>query len=59
MNAATGDETNEINYLMSNVELSTATGEWVVKTYSQRNWVEVFYREALVMVRAKRISSQR
>ena len=59
MNAATGDETNEINYLMSNVELSTATGEWVVKTYSQRNWVEVFYREALLMVRAKRISSQR
>jgi len=45
--------------LMSNVELSTATGEWVVKTYSQRNWVEVFYREALLMVRAKRISSQR
>src|SRR4028118_6679 len=46
MNAATGDEANEIDYLMSNVELSTATGEWVVKTYSQRNWVEVFYREA-------------
>jgi hypothetical protein len=59
MNAATGDEASEIDYLMSNVELSTATGEWVVKTYSQRNWVEVFYREALVMVRAKRISSQR
>ena len=59
MNAATSDEASEIDYLMSNVELSKATGEWVVKTYSQRNWVEVFYREALVMVRAKRISSQR
>ena len=46
MNAATGDEASEIDYLMSNVELSTATGEWIVKTYSQRNWVEVFYREA-------------
>jgi hypothetical protein len=46
MNAATSDEASEINYLMSNVELSTATGEWVVKSYSQRNWVEVFYREA-------------
>jgi hypothetical protein len=34
------------SYLMTNVELSTATEEWVVKTYSQRNWVEVFYREA-------------
>jgi hypothetical protein len=31
---------------MSNVNLSTATEEWIVKTYSQRNWVEVFYREA-------------
>ena len=46
MNAATSDEASEIDYLSSNVELSTATGEWVVKTYSQRNWVEVFYREA-------------
>jgi hypothetical protein len=46
MNAATSDEASEIDYLMSNVELSKATGEWVVKTYSQRNWVEVFYREA-------------
>jgi hypothetical protein len=31
---------------MSKVELSTATGEWGVKTYSQRNWVEVFSQEA-------------
>ena len=46
MNAATGDEASEIDYLMSNVELSTATGEWIVRSYSQRNWVEVFYREA-------------
>lgn len=46
MNAATVEQTSEIDYLMTNVELSTATGEWVVKSYSQRNWVEVFYREA-------------
>ena len=46
MNAATYDEASDIDYLMTNVELSTATAEWVVKTYSQRNWVEVFYREA-------------
>jgi uncharacterized GH25 family protein len=46
MNTATGEQASEIDYLMTNVELSTATGEWVVKTYSQRNWVEVFYREA-------------
>ena len=46
MNAATVEQASEIDYLMTNVELSTATEEWVVKTYSQRNWVEVFYREA-------------
>ena len=46
MNAATFDEASEIDYLMTNVDLSTATEEWIVKTYSQRNWVEVFYREA-------------
>ncbi|CAD5967157.1 ProF [Planktothrix agardhii] len=31
---------------MTNVEVSKATGEWIVTTYSQRNWIEVFYREA-------------
>ena len=46
MNADTFDTATEIDYLMSNVDLSTATEEWIVKTYSQRNWVEVFYREA-------------
>lgn len=46
MNAATYDEATDIDYLITNVELSTATEEWIVKTYSQRNWVEVFYREA-------------
>jgi len=29
-----------------NVAGSIATPEWIVTTYSQRNWVEVFYREA-------------
>jgi hypothetical protein len=28
------------------VESQKATGEWFVKTYYHRNWVEVFYREA-------------
>ena len=31
---------------MTNVEAQKATPEWIVNTYSQRNWVEVFYREA-------------
>ncbi len=46
MNADTFDTATEIDYLMSNVDLPTATEEWIVTTYSQRNWVEVFYREA-------------
>ncbi|TAG37294.1 MAG: IS701 family transposase, partial [Oscillatoriales cyanobacterium] len=46
MNAETFDTATEIDYLMTNVDLSTATEKWIVKTYSQRNWVEVFYREA-------------
>ena len=59
MNAATYESASEFDYLMTNIDWETATGEWLVKTYSQRNWVEVFYREACVLVRAKRISSER
>jgi hypothetical protein len=33
-------------YEIANVDLSTATAEWIVNTYAQRNWIEVFYREA-------------
>jgi Transposase DDE domain len=46
MNAATFSEASEIDYLMTNVELSKATAEWIVKSYSQRNLIEFFYLEA-------------
>lgn len=46
MNAPSLEEATEINYLITNAGSEKATGEWIVKTYSQRNWVEVFYREA-------------
>jgi hypothetical protein len=46
MNAASLPEATEVNYLITNVATEKATGEWILKTYSQRNWVEVFYREA-------------
>ncbi len=59
MNAATCYKASEIDYLMTNVEFSKATREWIAKTYAQRNWVEFFSREALMMVRTQRISSQR
>ena len=51
MNASTFDEASDIDYFITNVDGSTATSEWIVTTYSQRNWVEVFYREALMLVR--------
>lgn len=46
MNAPTFIEATDIDYLITNVDSSKVTAEWVVKTYSQRNWIEVFYREA-------------
>lgn len=52
MNASTFSQANDIDYFITNVDCSIATAEWIVTTYSQRNWVEVFYREALMMVRA-------
>ena len=46
MNASSFHEATDIDYLISNVDESTVTSEWIVSTYSQRNWVEVFYRES-------------
>jgi len=46
MNAKTFSQATEIDYFVTNVEAQKATPEWIVNTYSQRNWVEVFYREA-------------
>jgi SRSO17 transposase len=46
MNASTFSESTDIDYFITNVSSSIVTPEWIVNTYSQRNWVEVFYREA-------------
>ncbi|HEY9693878.1 MAG TPA: IS701 family transposase, partial [Oculatellaceae cyanobacterium] len=46
MNAASFYEATDVSYLITNVAHEKATCEWIVKTYSHRNWVEVFYREA-------------
>jgi SRSO17 transposase len=46
MNAATFFDATDIDYFITNVSTSVVTPEWIVNTYSQRNWVEVFYREA-------------
>ncbi len=46
MNKAIFSEASDIDYFITNFNESVVTPEWIVKTYSQRNWVEVFYREA-------------
>jgi SRSO17 transposase len=45
-NAPTFEESTDIDYFITNVNPNLVTSQWVVETYSQRNWVEVFYREA-------------
>lgn len=59
MNASSYEEATDIDDFITNVDPYKVTSEWIVKTYQERNWVEVFYREALIMVRVKRISSER
>ena len=46
MNASTFSEATDIDYFITNISSSIVTPQWIVDTYSQRNWVEVFYREA-------------
>ena len=46
MNAPTFKDADDIDYFITNFKSSLlVTPEWVVNTYSQRNWVELFYRE--------------
>jgi SRSO17 transposase len=46
MNAATFSLATDIDYFITNFSSSIVTAKWVVDTYKDRNWVEVFYREA-------------
>jgi len=46
MNASTFEQASDVDYFITNVSSSVATAEWIVTTYTQRNWIEVFYREA-------------
>ena len=43
MNAPSFEEAEDIDYLITNVEGEIVTEQWIVDTYGQRNWVEVFY----------------
>jgi hypothetical protein len=35
-----------MDYFITNISSSMITPQWIVDTYSQRNWVVVVYREA-------------
>lgn len=45
MNAPTWQQATKVDYLITNIRLENLTTEWVVSTYAQRKWVEVFYRD--------------
>ncbi len=36
-------EATEIDYLITNESENQATGQWIVKTFSNRNYIEKFY----------------
>lgn len=46
LNASTWQAATEVDYFLTNASKQHVTAEWIAQTYSQRNWVEVFYREA-------------
>ncbi len=46
MNASSPEEATEIDYLITNSQGEKVTGEWIVKNFSNRNYIEKFYREA-------------
>lgn len=45
LNTPTLTEETRVDYLMTNAPQERATSTWIVTTYCQRNWIEVFYRE--------------
>ncbi len=46
LNAPTFDDATEVDYLMTNQPKELATAEYIARSYSERNWIEVFYRES-------------
>ena len=46
MNASSPELATEIDYLITNAQGEKVTAEWIVKKFSQRNYIEKFYREA-------------
>jgi hypothetical protein len=45
LNAPTISEATEVDYYLTNAPTETANAAWIANSYSDRNWIEVFYRE--------------
>jgi len=45
LDAPTFEEAKEVDYLMTNQTAEVASAVWIARNYSERNWIEVFYRE--------------
>ena len=45
LNAHCFSEATEVDYYLTNAAPDTATAAWIAQGYSDRNWIEVFYRE--------------
>jgi hypothetical protein len=46
LNAPRFSEATDIDYFITNEAAEIATPAWIAESYSRRNWIEVFYREA-------------
>jgi hypothetical protein len=45
LNAPSVAEATEIDYFLTNETDEVASAAWIAESYSNRNWIEVFYRE--------------
>ncbi len=46
LNASSFGQATEVDYFLTNAVDEQVSADWVAQTYCERNWVEVFYREA-------------
>ncbi len=46
MNSSSVKDATEIDYLVTNKSDKSVTGEWIVTTFCERNYIKKFYREA-------------
>ena len=46
MNTKNVSEATDINYYITNIDSKYVTPQWILSTYTKRNQVQVFYREA-------------